>query len=72
MKKLEIKQMEEIQGGTGPQRPPLNPQCGASLAGALVFGMGGLIAASTGGVGAIAFAMAANYWGWGMAAWSCS
>ena len=38
MKKLEIKQMEEIQGGGG---------CGYALATALVFGTGGLIMAAT-------------------------
>ena len=49
MKKLELKQMEEIQGGKG---------CGYALTTALVFGTGGLIMAATGGVGVIAFAMA--------------
>lgn len=64
MKTLELKQMELVKGG--------NAQCGLSLAGALIFGTGGVIAAASGGIGVIAFAMAANYFGWGMAAWGCS
>ena len=62
MKKLELKQMEEIQGGGG---------CGYALATALVFGTGGLIMAATGGVVALAFAMASNYAGWIGAAITC-
>lgn len=66
MKTLDLNQMENLEGGK------VSAQCGASLAGALVFGTGALIGAATGGVGAIAFAMAGSYFGWGMAAWSCS
>lgn len=65
MKTLDLKKMEVIEGGR------VSANCGVSLAGALIFGAGAVIAASTGGVGAIAFAMAGNYFGWGMAAWSC-
>ena len=66
MKSLNLKEMEAIEGGK------VNAQCGVSLAGALVFGTGAIIAAATGGVGGIAFAMAGSYFGWGMAAWSCA
>ena len=59
MKKLELKQMEEIQGGGG---------CGYALATALVFGTGGLIMAATGGIGlyaaAVGFAVAPASWGY--------
>ncbi len=65
MKKLQLNQMENLEGG-------VSANCGVSLAGALVFGTGAIIGAATGGVGAIAFAMAGSYFGWGMAAWSCS
>lgn len=65
MKELSMEKMENVEGG-------ISAQCGASIGGALVFGMGGLIAAASGPVGAIGFAMAANYFGWGMAAWSCA
>jgi phage tail tape-measure protein len=66
MKKLELNQMEIVEGGR------VSANCGVSIAGALVFGTGAIIGAATGGVGAIAFAMAGSYFGWGMAAWSCS
>jgi len=66
MKKISLNEMENIVGGR------VDAQCGISLAGALVFGTGAIIGAATGGVGAIAFAMAGSYFGWGMAAWSCS
>jgi hypothetical protein len=67
MKKLELNQMENLEGGR-----KISANCGVSLGGALVFGTGAIIAAATGGVGGIAFAMAGSYFGWGMAAWSCS
>lgn len=66
MKKLEFHEMEKIEGGG------ISRACATSIAGAIVFGTGGVIAAASGPVGGIAFAMAANYFGWGMAAWSCS
>lgn len=67
MKTLELNQMEMLEGGK------MDAQCGVSLAGALIFGAGAVIGgAVTGGVGWIAFGMAANYFGWGMAAWTCS
>ncbi len=65
MKKLEISQMESLQGS-------VSTNCGLSLGGALLFGTGAIIAAATGGIGGIAFAMAGSYFGWGMAAYSCS
>ncbi|OIO12590.1 MAG: hypothetical protein AUJ53_01820 [Flavobacteriaceae bacterium CG1_02_35_72] len=65
MKILELNQMELVNGGGG------NAQCGVSLAGDLIFGTGAVIVAASGGIGLIAFAMASNYFGWGMAAWSC-
>jgi hypothetical protein len=79
MKKLELNQMEILLGGQiKPKRADddsgggsSSGMCLASLGGALIIGTGGIIAAATGGVGGIAFAMAANYWGWGMAAASC-
>lgn len=58
--------MEKIEGGAIP------PQCAASIAGAIIFGTGAVIASASGPVGWIAFAMAGNYFGWGMAAWTCS
>ena len=66
MKNLELSRMETVNGGE------IDAQCAASIAGALVFGTGAVIAAASGPIGYIAFAMAGNYFGWGMAAWSCS
>ena len=66
MKKLSIEEMELTQGGK------VSAGCAASLAGAFIFGTGSIIAAAAGPVGWIAFAIAANYYGWAMAAWSCS
>lgn len=37
-----------------------------------MFGTGGVIAAASGPVGWIAFAMAANYFAWGMTAYTCA
>ncbi|SNR39457.1 hypothetical protein [Flavobacterium sp. ov086] len=82
MKKLELNQMENLLGGqkqklknaddgsSGAGGPSAN--CYISIAGALVFGTGAIIGAATGGVGAIAFAMAGSYFGWGMTAYTCS
>ena len=58
MKKLEIKQMEEIQGGVR----DITAQCAVSLGGALLFGTIATIGIGTGGLGALAV---------GMAAWTC-
>jgi hypothetical protein len=79
MKKLELNQIENLIGGA-PQKlknaddsgggPSGN--CYLSLGGALVFGTGAIIAAATGGVGGLAFAMAGSYFGWGMTAYTCS
>lgn len=66
MKTLELNQMEMVEGGR------ISAQCAASLGGALVFGTLGVIGAASGPVGWLAVGMAANYFGWGMAAWSCS
>ncbi len=73
MKKLKVDQMENIQGGapsSGGSR--ISGQCGVSLGGALVFGSLAVIGGMTGGLGWLAVGMAANYFGWGMAAWTCS
>lgn len=67
MKKLELTEMQNLAGGAA----TVSAQCGVSIAGALLFGAGAVIAAASGGVGGIAFAMAANYFGWGMTAWTC-
>lgn len=68
MKKLEIKQMEEIQGGGR----DITAQCAVSLAGALATGIIATIGiGATGGLGALALGMAQTYFGWGMAAWTC-
>ena len=66
MKTLSLEQMENIHGGS------VSAQCAASLAGAFIFGTGSIIAAAAGPVGWIAFAIAGSYFGWGMAAWTCS
>ena len=58
--------MESLQGGG------ISPQCATSLAGAFVFGTGAIIGAASGPIGWLAFAAAGLYFGWGMAAWSCS
>jgi|GEM_PF-643242 len=83
MKKLELKEMEHLLAGANQANNKLDlmpeggnggvgTNCAFSVAGALIFGTGGIIAAATGGVGGIAFAMAGSYFGWGMAAYSCS
>lgn len=62
---MNFEQMEEIKGGA-------STACALAVGGALVFGMGGLIAAAgSGGLG-IGFAIAANYWAWGTAAATCA
>ena len=66
MKKLNLEQMEVTQGGN------VSGECAASLAGAFIFGTGSIIAAASGPVGWLAFAIVANYYGWAMAAVSCS
>jgi len=65
MKELNFEQMENVQGGA-------SVNCILSCAGAFVFGTGGLIAAAGSCGAAIGFAIAANLWGWGMAAYACS
>lgn len=66
MKTLSFEQMENVQGGRA------SAGCAAACAGALLFGMGGLIAAAgSGGLG-IGFAIAGNYWAWAGAASACS
>lgn len=65
MEKISIYEMEATIGGGG------SAECAAACAGALVFGMGGLIAAAGSGGLAIGFAIAANYWAWGSAASVC-
>jgi len=66
MKKLSITQMEDVSGGR------ISAQCGVNLGGAFIFGTAAVIGGMTGGLGWLAFGMADNYFGWGMAAWSCS
>jgi hypothetical protein len=66
LRTLDVQEMEEIEAGSG------SAACVAGIAGCLVFGMGGVIAAAGGPVSGIAFAMASNYFGWGMTAWACS
>ncbi|MDE0472726.1 MAG: hypothetical protein OXH57_12380 [Ekhidna sp.] len=66
MKELSSEKMEQIEGGRR-----LTTDCGLSIAGALIFGTGGIIAAAGGPVGIIAFAIASNYFAWGMAARAC-
>jgi hypothetical protein len=66
MKTLSFEQMEEVQGGKA------SAACAAACAGALVFGMGGLIAAAGSGGFMTGFAIAANYWAWGSAAAACA
>ena len=65
MKTLDVYQMENVNGG--------DLECYLSIGGALVFGTGAIIfAACTGGIGALCFAMAGNWFGWGMtAAFAC-
>jgi hypothetical protein len=66
MKKLELTQMENIHGGS------VSAECAISLGGAFVFGTGAIIAAAAGPVGWLAFAIVGNYYGWAMAAVSCT
>ncbi len=65
METLSFEQMENVQGGKA------SAACAAACAGALLFGMGGLIAAAGSGGLAIGFAIAGNYWAWGSAAAAC-
>jgi hypothetical protein len=65
MKKIEIESLENLNGGK------ITTGCAVGIAGALVFGMGGVIAAAGGPITGIAFAMAANYFAWGSAAYGC-
>ena len=64
---MNLNQMENVQAGS----PPRHVECGLSITSALIFGTGGLIAAATGGIGAVLFAAAGNLAGWGFAAKSC-
>ena len=66
MRTLNLNEMENVNGGK------VAPECGVALAGALIFGTLGVIAAASGPIGWLAVAMAGNYFGWGMAAWTCS
>ena len=66
MRELNLLEMQLVEGGT------VSTNCALAIAGCLVFGMGGVIAAAGGPVSGIAFAMAANYFGWGMTAYGCS
>jgi len=65
MKELNFEQMENIQGGA-------STGCMVAVGGALVFGMGGLIVTAASGGAAIGFAIAANWFAWGSAAYACS
>jgi hypothetical protein len=65
MKTLTFEQMEQIQGGAN------KVACALAIAGALVIGTGGVIAAAATGGGAIGFAILSNWWAWGNAAYTC-
>jgi hypothetical protein len=79
MKSLNFEQMEIVRGGQTVAAADFDTVvdgasvgCKLSIASAIVFGTGGVIAAASGPIGWLAFAMVANYAGWGMAAYSCS
>jgi hypothetical protein len=46
--------------------------CAVAIGGALLFGMGGVIITAGSGGAAIGFAIAGNWFAWGMAAYACS
>jgi hypothetical protein len=65
MKKLDVIQMEKVNGGFE------DWDCLAGLGIALLVGTGGVIAAASGPIGWLGFAMVSNWVGFGWAAYSC-
>jgi hypothetical protein len=64
MKTLTFEQMEQVEGGS-------TLTCAVAIAGAFAFGTGGLIFAAASGGAGIGFAILANWWAWGNAAYTC-
>jgi hypothetical protein len=64
MKELSIERMEVVKGG-------ISGNCAASIGAAVIFGTGSVIAAASGPIGWLAFAMVGNYVGWGFAYSAC-